>query len=62
LILLGLADNAPLVSSPAGCEDVFLILLSAHRPQWWVYYAFMATVGEVLGEYPPFSQDVLRAF
>ena len=31
--------------------DVFLILLSAHRHEWWAYYAFMATVGEVLGGY-----------
>jgi membrane protein YqaA with SNARE-associated domain len=51
LILLGLADNAPFVSAPPGSEDVFVILLSGHRPQWWVYYAFMATVGEVLGGY-----------
>ena len=51
LILLGLADNTPFVSAPPGSEDVFVILLSAHRPQWWVYYAFMATVGEVLGGY-----------
>jgi membrane protein YqaA with SNARE-associated domain len=51
LILLGLADNAPFVSAPPGSEDVFLILLSAHHPKWWVYYAFMATVGEVLGGY-----------
>jgi len=51
LILLGLADNTPFVSAPPGSEDVFLILLSAHHPQWWVYYAFMAMVGEVLGGY-----------
>jgi membrane protein YqaA with SNARE-associated domain len=51
LLLLGLADNTPFVSAPAGSEDVFLILLSAHRPQWWAYYAFMATVGELLGGY-----------
>jgi membrane protein YqaA with SNARE-associated domain len=51
LILLGLADNTPFVSAPAGSEDVFLIVLAAHRPRWWVYYAFMATVGEVLGGY-----------
>jgi membrane protein YqaA with SNARE-associated domain len=51
LILLGLADNTPFVSAPPGSEDVFLILLSAHHPRWWVYYAFMATVGEVLGGY-----------
>jgi membrane protein YqaA with SNARE-associated domain len=49
LIVLGLADNTPFISAPPGSEDVFVILLSAHRPQWWVYYAFLATVGEVLG-------------
>jgi membrane protein YqaA with SNARE-associated domain len=51
LILLGLADNTPVVSAPAGSMEVFLILLSAHRPGWWAYYAFMATIGEVLGGY-----------
>jgi len=51
LVLLGLADNAPFFSAPPGSEDVFLILLSAHHPHWWVYYALMATVGEVLGGY-----------
>jgi len=51
LILLGLADNAPFISAPAGSVDVFVILLSAHRHEWWAYYAFMATVGEVLGGY-----------
>ena len=51
LILLGLADNTPFISAPAGSEDVFLIVLSAHQYQWWAYYAFMATVGEVAGGY-----------
>lgn len=51
LILVGLADNAPFVSAPPGSQDVFVILLSAHHPEWWVYYAFMATLGEVLGGY-----------
>jgi membrane protein YqaA with SNARE-associated domain len=51
LILLGLADNAPFISAPAGSVDVFVILLSAHRHEWSAYYAFMATVGEVLGGY-----------
>jgi len=51
LILLGIADNTPFISAPAGSVDVFLILLAAHRHEWWVYYAFMATVGEVLGGY-----------
>jgi len=51
LILLGIADNAPFFSAPAGSVDAFVILLSAHRHEWWAYYAFMATVGEVLGGY-----------
>jgi membrane protein YqaA with SNARE-associated domain len=51
LVLLGIADSAPFISVPPGSEDIFLIMLSAHHPQWWVYYAFMATVGEVLGGY-----------
>ena len=51
LILLGLADNTPFISAPAGSVDLFVIVLSAHHSRWWVYYAFMATVGEVLGGY-----------
>jgi membrane protein YqaA with SNARE-associated domain len=51
LILLGIADNAPFLSAPAGSVDIFVILLSAHRHEWWPYYAFMAVVGEVLGGY-----------
>jgi membrane protein YqaA with SNARE-associated domain len=51
LILLGLADNTPFVSAPPGSVDIFVIVLSAHHHEWWVYYALMATVGEVLGGY-----------
>src|SRR5271157_2712908 len=51
LILLGIADNTPFVSAPPGSVEIFVILLAAHRPQWWAYYAFMLTVGEVLGGY-----------
>jgi len=51
LILLGIADNTPFVSAPPGSVDIFVIVLSAHHHEWWVYYAFMATVGEVLGGY-----------
>jgi membrane protein YqaA with SNARE-associated domain len=51
LILLGIADNTPFISVPAGGMEVFIILLAAHRHEWWPYYAFMATVGEVLGGY-----------
>jgi membrane protein YqaA with SNARE-associated domain len=51
LILMGLADSAPFISAPPGSTDVFVILLSAHHHESWAYYAFMATVGEVLGGY-----------
>ena len=51
LILLGLADSAPFISAPPGSTDVFVIVLSAHHHESWAYYAFMATVGEVLGGY-----------
>ena len=51
LILVGLADSAPFISVPPGSVDVLVILLSTHRRGWWAYYAFMATVGEVLGGY-----------
>jgi membrane protein DedA with SNARE-associated domain len=49
LILLGIADNS-LIPLP-GSMDVFVILLAAHRREWWPYYGFMATVGAVLGGY-----------
>ncbi len=49
LVLLGLADNS-VVPLP-GSMDILTILLAAHqRPLWW-YYAFMATVGAVIGGY-----------
>jgi membrane protein YqaA with SNARE-associated domain len=51
LILLGLSDNTPFVSAPPGSVDICVILLAAHRPEWWAYYALMTTVGEVLGGY-----------
>jgi len=51
LLLLGIADNLPVGSCPAGSVDIFLIVLSAHQHHWWAYYALMATVGEVLGGY-----------
>lgn len=49
LILLGLADNS-LVPMP-GSTDVVTILLSAHHPTLWIYYAIMATAGALLGGY-----------
>lgn len=51
LILLGIVDNTPFISTPAGGVEIFIILLAAHRHEFWAYYAFMATVGEVLGGY-----------
>ena len=51
LILLGIFDNTPFISAPPGSMDVFVILLSAGRPEWWPWYALMATIGEVLGGY-----------
>jgi uncharacterized membrane protein YdjX (TVP38/TMEM64 family) len=51
LVLLGLADSAPLVDAPPGSVDVSVILLSGHHPQSWAYYALMATLGEVVGSY-----------
>jgi membrane protein YqaA with SNARE-associated domain len=49
LILLGLADNS-IIPLP-GSMDAFVVLLSAHYRTWWPYYAFMATLGAVLGGY-----------
>src|SRR6478609_7752854 len=49
LVLLGLADNS-VVPLP-GSMDVLTILLAAHQRHLWCYYAFMATVGAVLGGY-----------
>jgi membrane protein YqaA with SNARE-associated domain len=49
LIALGLADNSA-IPLP-GSMDLLVILLSAHQPQRWLYYAFMATIGAVIGGY-----------
>lgn len=49
MILLGLVDNSA-IPIPGGM-DIFVVLLSAHRREWWLYYAFMAVVGAVLGGY-----------
>jgi len=53
LILLGILDNTPFISAPPGSIDLFVILLAAHRHNWWAwaYYALMATLGEVMGGY-----------
>lgn len=49
LVLLGILDNSvvPLV----GSMDVLTIWLAASDSRLWVYYAFMATAGAVLGGY-----------
>ena len=49
LLIIGIID-ASAVPLP-GSIDVFLIILVAHRPQDWLYYAFMATLGAVAGGY-----------
>src|SRR5208337_1373810 len=49
LILLGLVDNS--VIPLPGSTDIVTILLAAHRREPWIYYAFMATAGSVLGGY-----------
>ena len=49
LVLLGLADNS-IIPLP-GSMDILTIVLAAHHSQLWWYYAFMATVGAVVGGY-----------
>lgn len=49
LILLGIADNS--VVPLTGSMDVFTIWLAAAHPDIWPYYAFMATIGAVIGGY-----------
>lgn len=51
LILLGILDNSPVLSAPAGSVDILVILLATDRHGWWPYYALMATIGEVIGGY-----------
>jgi len=47
LIPLALLDNSP-IPIP-GAEDVATILLAARVPEYWPYYALMATLGSLLG-------------
>jgi len=47
LILVALVDNS-FIPIPGGL-DVFTILLSSGHHELWPYYAFMATVGAVIG-------------
>jgi len=48
-IPLGLLDNS--VIPLPGSMDVLTIVLSARRQELWLYYAFMATIGSVIGGY-----------
>jgi membrane protein YqaA with SNARE-associated domain len=52
-LLLGIADNS--VVPLTGSADVLTIWLAARRPDLWPYYAFMATVGAVIGGYITYS-------
>jgi membrane protein YqaA with SNARE-associated domain len=47
LIPLGLLDSS--VIPLPGSMDVVTVVLSSRQVDWWPYYAFMATVGSVLG-------------
>jgi len=47
LIVLGLVDNSA-IPLP-GSQDVLTIILAASQKTLWPYYAFMATVGAVIG-------------
>jgi len=49
LVLLGLADNS-VVPLPGSMDVLTIYLAARHRQLWW-YYAFMATVGAVIGGY-----------
>jgi membrane protein YqaA with SNARE-associated domain len=49
LVLLGIADNS--VIPMTGSMDVLTIWLAARHREPWPYYAFMATLGAVIGGY-----------
>ena len=49
LIVIGLIDNS-VIPVPGGM-DVSVVLLTAHHPKWWPYYAAMATAGAIIGGY-----------
>ena len=51
LILLGILDNSPVMSTPPGTIDVLVIALATAHHAWWPYYAIMAAIGEVIGGY-----------
>jgi len=49
LVLLGIADNS--IIPLTGSMDVLTIWLAARHHEPWPYYAFMATLGAVIGGY-----------
>jgi len=49
LIVVGLIDNS-VIPIPGGM-DVFLVVLTARDRHLWLYYAFMAVLGAVIGGY-----------
>jgi membrane protein YqaA with SNARE-associated domain len=49
LIVVGLIDNS-VIPIPGGM-DLFVILLTARHPEWWLYYGAFATAGAVIGGY-----------
>src|SRR5208282_3798268 len=53
LVLLGVADNS--VIPLTGSMDVLTIWLAARHREPWPYYAFMATLGAVIGGYITYS-------
>src|ERR1051325_7043395 len=53
LLLLGIADSS--VIPLTGSMDVLTVLLAAHHPTWWPYYAAMATLGSMVGSYITYS-------
>jgi membrane protein YqaA with SNARE-associated domain len=53
LVLLGLADNSLIPLT--GSMDVLTIWLAARHREPWPYYAFMATLGAVIGGFITYS-------
>jgi membrane protein YqaA with SNARE-associated domain len=49
LVILGIADNS--IIPLTGSMDVLAIWLAARHREPWPYYAFMATLGAVIGGY-----------
>jgi len=52
LILLAFVDNS--VIPLPGSMDLLTIVLAARHPDWWWYYAIMATIGGIVGAYPTY--------